>query len=69
MTALHRRHTKVRLRGTGSAVRTSQRGPACKPGQIRCPVCRKPVTPLENEALRFHRDLFGHPCYNRKAEL
>lgn len=45
--------------------RTEVAAPALKHGQIRCPVCRKGVTPTPTRRLRAHNDLLGERCYNR----
>lgn len=42
--------------------------PKSKPGQERCPVCRKAVKPLASGFLRKHADPQGYPCTNRQPQ-
>lgn len=58
------REHAIAIRGHHS--RPYQAPPAPGPGQVACPVCRKPVTPLASGFLRQHADLFGLKCYNRR---
>lgn len=49
------------VRGGKRAVQPPEPGP----GQVTCPACRNAVHVLKSGAMRKHRDLFGHDCYQR----
>ena len=57
-------HT-VRFVGVGRNGRVQHQVPQPQLGQLPCPTCRRPVTLTSRGYLRKHRDLFGHPCYQR----
>jgi hypothetical protein len=42
--------------------------PPVPDGRTRCPVCRNHTGRTPSGYLRKHRDVFGHPCYNRRPE-
>lgn len=50
---------------TGRMPKEAKGAPELKRGQARCPVCRNGVLVTVRGYLRGHKDLFGHPCYNR----
>lgn len=52
---------------TGKTGPEERGAPTLVDGKVRCPVCRNVVGRTPNGYLRKHRDLFGHPCFNKAA--
>lgn len=70
MAAVSRRrtvHGHARVKLTGGTYRPTIAPPTPAPGQVACPVCRRPVRLTSAGYLRGHTDLFGHHCYNRRS--